>query len=58
MNTLVELVRQKCGIEGAPEYFGRVGTRKWRNGGCARMFESSRYAEMDWSLVRQNILIK
>jgi hypothetical protein len=42
----------KCGIEGALEYFGRVGLQKlWRQG-CARILWSSRYAEMVESRMR------
>ena len=37
---------------GVIDYFGQVGTRKWIYGGCARIFCSRRYAEMDRLWVR------
>jgi hypothetical protein len=50
-NNFTKKVCGNCWIEGAPEYFIRVGTRKLLNRGCARIFWSSGYAEMDWSWV-------
>jgi hypothetical protein len=35
------------GKKGALEHFGRVGTWNLREGGCARILWSSRYAEFE-----------
>ena len=40
-NILVGLIRRDGGVKDAKEYFGRVDTKKWRCGGCARVFWSS-----------------
>jgi hypothetical protein len=41
---------RNCLIKGTLEYLDGVGIPKMRNRGCARIFDSNRYAEMEGAL--------
>ena len=44
-NILLNLIHRNGGVTDAKEYFGQVGTSKWRCQGCKRTFWLSRHAE-------------
>ena len=57
-NILDEKIRRNGGVGDAQEYFGRVGTQKWRCRGCAEIFWTRRYVKMEVSRMRKNISVE